>query len=293
MKRVNHDSIFPQSIVQNTYARLKAKYAKTLINNWVEVTDPTKHVFEDLNIAAFLIELWKDMYKDVEFPGFVDIGCGNGLLVHILLEEGYEGWGFDARRRKSWITYSAKTQENLKELVLVPSIIRTKTKSADIPASLGVVLAPQAQEPAFPDIRMHDGVFPRGTFIISNHADELTPWTPILANISSSPFMMLPCCSHALSGSRFRASPPKGSITPISAYASLLIWVSNIARDCGWEVEKEMLRMPSTRNTALIGRRRKLSCEEVDAQKHITKYGGAAGWEENAQRLVKGLTRGH
>jgi tRNASer (uridine44-2'-O)-methyltransferase len=302
VKRVNHDVILPQSVVQNTYARLKAKYAKTLINNWVEITDPTKHVFEDLNIAAFLIELWADMYKDTEFPGFVDIGCGNGLLVHILLEEGYKGWGFDARRRKSWITYSPKTQGSLKELVLVPDIIQTKQENAEtsLDATLESAVARKghAQEPIstateHSNPRIHDGVFPKGTFIISNHADELTPWTSILANISESPFMMIPCCSHALSGSRFRASPPKGTTTSISAYASLVIWLSNIARDCGWDLEKEMLRIPSTRNTALIGRRRDVSFEEVDVQALVTKYGGAVGWEENAQKLVKGATRGH
>ncbi|KAH8597831.1 hypothetical protein B0O99DRAFT_616890 [Bisporella sp. PMI_857] len=270
VKRVNHDMILPQATVQNTYARLKKKYAKALINNWVETTDPGKHIFEDLNIAAFLIELWAEIYKDSAFPGFVDIGCGNGLLVHILLEEGYSGWGFDARKRKSWDVYSQKTQDNLKEQVLIPSIVQTN---------------PTSSEASF-----HNGTFPKGTFIISNHADELTPWTPILANLSSSPFIMIPCCSHSLSGSRFRAPPP----TPTSsAFASLVTWATKIAKDCGWVVEKEMLRIPSTRNTALIGRTREVPFEDVDVSEIVQKYGGAAGWEDNALKLVKGKTRGH
>lgn len=41
-----HDSILPQAKVQNTYAKLKAKYARTLCQGWVEETDPGKHVFE-------------------------------------------------------------------------------------------------------------------------------------------------------------------------------------------------------------------------------------------------------
>ncbi len=114
VKRVHHDLILPQATVQNTYARLKAKYARRLGEDWVETTDPAKHVFEDIGIAAFLIELWAETFKDKTFPGFVDIGCGNGLLVYILLEEGYNGWGFDARKRKSWTTYSQKAQNNLK-----------------------------------------------------------------------------------------------------------------------------------------------------------------------------------
>jgi tRNASer (uridine44-2'-O)-methyltransferase len=273
VKKVHHDVIMAQAVVQNTYARLKAKYARNLSQGWVESTDPGKHVFEDLGIAAFLIELWGEMYKDTTFPGFVDIGCGNGLLVHILLEEGFSGWGFDARRRKSWDSWSAKAQENLKELVLIPFIIQKDAKDNQV----GV----------------HDGRFPKGTFVVSNHADELTPWTPILATLSESPFMMIPCCSHALSGARFRATPPKGAVGVTSAYASLVAWVSTLAKECGWEVEKEMLRIPSTRNAALIGRRRDEPYNSINLEALIEKNGGSEGWEENALKLVKSATRGH
>ncbi|KAK6436108.1 tRNA(Ser) Um(44) 2'-O-methyltransferase, partial [Oleoguttula sp. CCFEE 5521] len=62
-KRVHHDQIIPQKRYQDTYARLKAKYGKQLTTTWVEVTDPVKHVFEDIGIAAFLVELWDDMYS--------------------------------------------------------------------------------------------------------------------------------------------------------------------------------------------------------------------------------------
>jgi tRNASer (uridine44-2'-O)-methyltransferase len=306
VKRVNHDVILAQSVVQNTYARLKAKYAKALITGWVEITDPGKHVFEDLSIAAFLIELWADMYKYTRFPGFVDIGCGNGLLVHILLKEGYSGWGFDARRRKSWATYSPKPQEYLQELVLVPSVIQKNSHVLDFTSEATLHSsflheksdsfdATGSIESGFHSTipGTHNGVFPQGTFIISNHADELTPWTPILANLSKSPFIMIPCCSHALSGARFRAPSPKGLTTSISAYASLVLWVSNIAKECGWEVEKEMLRIPSTRNTAIIGRRRDVPFERANVMDILTKYGGAVGWEQNAMKLIKGTTRGH
>lgn len=89
VKRVHHDILVPQAVLQDRYSRLKDKYAKRLVEGWLETTDPIKHVFEDLGIAAFLLELWAGMYKDQEFPGFVDIGTGNGLLVHILNSEGF------------------------------------------------------------------------------------------------------------------------------------------------------------------------------------------------------------
>jgi len=347
VKRVHHDRIIPQARFQDTYARLKTKYAKEFIKDWVEQTDPTKHVFEDLGIAAFLIELWRDMYdfsdradmatpsqaaqSDVKvgttppFPGFVDIGCGNGVLVHILLREGYSGWGFDLRRRKTWATFSDDIAAHLKEHTLVPEVLlsgdsslhdrnpaaRRVAKGASWSRSSPspeVTAAPSAAASTAPPNKhsgdnIHTGAFPTGTFIISNHADELTPWTPLLASLSRSPFIAIPCCSHDLAGARFRApsrtkaappppqqplrerpagvepessrevlllpahppSPPSTTTTtsrvrnpttaPMpSAYASLCAYVCSLAEEAGYATEREMLRIPSTRNAAIVGR---------------------------------------
>lgn len=282
VKRVHHDAIIPQVALQTTYARLKQKYARELLTSWAEQTDPTKHVFEDLVIASFLIELWAEMYRDKPFPGFVDIGCGNGLLVHVLRREGYTGWGFDARVRRSWDQYSSQSDgtstleghPSLRQLVLLPSIIASSS------------------EESASDL-IHDGRFPEGTFIISNHADELTPWTPLLAAASNCPFIMIPCCSHDLSGAKFRAPAPKGQDKSHSAYASLVVWVSQIAADCGWEVETEMLRIPSTRNTGLIGRTRKKDCGPVELDQIMTRYGGTEGYADNVMKLVGQAPRSH
>ncbi|TGJ81157.1 hypothetical protein E0Z10_g7599 [Xylaria hypoxylon] len=284
VKRVQHDTIIPQATVQSTYSRLKKKYARKLIEEWVEVTDPTKHCFEDLGIVAFLIELWAQMYRDSPFPGFVDIGCGNGLLVHILRQEGYSGWGFDARKRKSWNNFTDiidpasenDTDHSLRQLVLLPAILQD-----------------QQQQDGDLAQRVHDGLFPKGTFIISNHADELTPWTPIIATISDCPFIMIPCCSHDLSGARFRAAAPKEKGKSASAYSSLVEWVKQISHDCGWEVETEMLRIPSTRNTGIVGRHRLESADTVDIPAILRKYGGTSGYVDNAIKLMKTAPRGH
>lgn len=281
-KRVHHDVVIPQARLQDTYTRLKQVYARTLIQGWAEVTDPDKHVFEDLCIAAFLIELWKDMYAGQPFPGFVDIGCGNGLLVWILNQEGFAGWGFDARARKSWTNYNARVktpdgieEDSLRELVLLPPPV-SRAGLADISTD------------DFNEDKIHDGRFPKGTFIISNHADELTPWTPILAAISDCPFIAIPCCSHDLTGAKFRAPVPKDKTKAVSTYASLVVWVSQIAADCGWEVEEEMMRIPSTRNTAIIARKRKPNFDDdVDIESIVNKYGGTAGYLDAVIKLVK------
>ncbi|KAH8730648.1 hypothetical protein GQ44DRAFT_700650 [Phaeosphaeriaceae sp. PMI808] len=279
-KRVHHDQVIPQKRFQDTYAYLKGKYAKSLIEAWIEQTPPEKHVFEDLGIAAFLIELWTDMYTTTPatngesndnpskgvFPGFVDIGCGNGVLVYILNAEGWTGWGFDARRRKTWSTFGTGYDEKLKELLLVPRVL------ASFVETLGD--APPA----------HDGIFPRGTFIISNHADELTPWTPLLAYLSSSPFIAIPCCSHDLGGARFRSpvhrkyvvedpnATGKEKNKQPSAYASLCSWVSHLTEQVGYKVEKEHLRIPSTRNIAVLGRQGEVGAGEERSLEEKMQY---------------------
>ena len=287
VKRVHHDVVIPQPRFQDRYMALKNRYARQLVDTWAESTDPGKHVFEDLGIASFLIELWEVMYKDVEFPGFVDIGCGNGLLVYILNKEGYAGWGFDARARKSWAQYRTEAvgcappsaQSSLEQRLLLPSVVPRPDADSE---------TPQLDADA-----IQDGTFPPGTFIVSNHADELTPWTPILGALSRCPFIMIPCCSHSLTGERFRAPPPRDKAKPKSTYASLVDWVTRIAEDCGWDVETEHLRIPSTRNTCLLGRRRTRDASEVDVEAVLRKYGGVEGYFANVAKLVKSGPRSH
>ncbi|KAI3007452.1 hypothetical protein CBS147346_3261 [Aspergillus niger] len=291
------DNVIPQHLVQNTYTRLKAKYAAELCQNWVESTEPSKHVFEDLAITAFLIELWRSMYGAVpadeqtsspftsSFPGFVDVACGNGVLVYVLLMEGYKGWGFDARRRKTWSIFPESVQSRLTEEIYIP-----KPFSETNPSLLQELT-----------IKSHSGSFPKDTFIISNHADELTVWTPLMATLlcpeSPSPFIAIPCCSHSLSGARFRYPPPKvgkkkeksdkedeggmeeetnpssGDLKSLrkekqdaqtteagflkSMYGSLTAKTMSVAEEIGYEVERTLLRIPSTRNMAVIGGRRR------------------------------------
>jgi tRNASer (uridine44-2'-O)-methyltransferase len=325
-KRVHHDVIIGQKRFQDTYASLKGKYAKALIDAWVEQTPPEKHVFEDLGIAAFLEELWVDMYgSDADndaattaiktaqgeeeqnssnnnnnnkeddddkhkaaqrkkraqsnFPGFVDIGCGNGLLVSILTAQGWSGWGFDARHRKSWDTYPTTHAQKLKEMLLVPAIIQQDSSSSSSTITTTTTTTSH-----------HNGIFPAKTFIISNHADELTPWTPLLAYLNSSPFIAIPCCSHDLGGTRFRApvhakhiiSDPaaesgdgnkKKKNKQPSAYASLCSWLCHLAEEMGYKVEKEHLRIPSTRNVAVVGRTRMVQEGDKDGDLHDGKTG--------------------
>lgn len=220
----------------------------------VDSIQPNMHV-EDVEGATADLENQRRTMAKQHFPGFVDIGCGNGLLVYILTREGWHGWGFDARRRKTWEIFGASYQDKLQEMLLVPEVLKSSEEEEK-----------RNQETVANAPPSHNGIFPTRTFIISNHADELTAWTPILAFLSESPFIAIPCCSHNFGGTRFRApyysqhnpnsSQPNSPNKQPSAYASLCSYVSHLTATMSYLPEKEHLRIPSTRNIAIIGRQK-------------------------------------
>ena len=86
------------------YVRLKNKYATDIVSNWAESSDPEKFVHEDIGIAAYILLLWsqqreREQWAEDRRQSFVDLGCGNGLLVYNLTKEGHSGVGYDIRRR--------------------------------------------------------------------------------------------------------------------------------------------------------------------------------------------------
>ncbi|KAF3017916.1 tRNA(Ser) Um(44) 2'-O-methyltransferase [Penicillium rubens] len=294
-------------LIQNTYARLKLQYAEKLRQNWVEQLESPNQALEQLSLAACLIELWRSMYgtrpateqeqslkNTASFPGFVDLACGNGILVYVLLMEGYKGVGFDACRRKSWETFPVEIQECLEERIFIPRPF------VDVLDLQGI------------GAEIHTGDFPDNTFIISDHADELTVWTPILAALSSPssplPFFVVPCCSRSLAGSSYRYPPPKergpvqksldgdpearkvddsieqnlqpasGDLKALRAIkieektesgflnsmiGSLAAKTMGVAEEIGFNVEKTWLRTPGAINMALIGGHQQVTGEWI------------------------------
>lgn len=362
-KRVNHDRVISKEVFQDRYITLKQKYAKFLVEGWREKTDPRKHVFEDIAIAAFLIELWKKIYKDKESFQFRDLGCGNGLLVYILVQEGYEGLGIDARARKSWNSYPPEVQKRLQEQVIIPSVLlrphpAIRKASPDrkdngltfkvpiklkpqyqgnrkihshpaqypyeqqmmpaqpaevFPALVPPIAPPTIQMQAFDDKiqmvecytsaellsspKVNTTEFPPNTFVIGNHADEVTCWIPLLGY----PFMVIPCCSHNLNGEKIRypinrmkqEHSKTQSYSSTSRYASLVDHVEDLAGTCGWKVEREMLRIPSTRNAAIIGYEKKPEAATKSIYEIIALEGGADRWVENTMALTRRAPRNH
>lgn len=179
--------------------------------------------------------------------------CGNGLLVHILISEGYAGEGIDVRARTSWAYYPPITQTHLHVHALNPL-----------------------------NDREEDPFLRPGVFIIANHADELSPWTPVLATLSgASGYLSIPCCAwsfdarfdraqvtrqgtgstafafafpHDTSEEEFINSLKLGGLgNATSSYSMYRAWLANLSSHCGWQLESDTLRIPSTRNWAIVG----------------------------------------
>ncbi|GME96891.1 unnamed protein product [Ambrosiozyma monospora] len=139
--------------------------------------------------------------------------------------------------------------------------------------------------------------FPKNTFVIGNHSDELTCWIPLLGY----PFMVIPCCSHSLNGDKIRypvnrerqAENATLSYSSNSRYASLVDHVEDVAELYGWKVEREMLRIPSTRNAAVIGYKPSAQYMTNSIYEILAMEGGAGRWVENTMALMKKPPRDH
>ncbi|EZA59094.1 hypothetical protein DMN91_008445 [Ooceraea biroi] len=210
------------------YNRLKERYGTEMVKMWPENTDPAKFVYEDVAIATYLLLLWekerleKDMRK---LQSFVDLGCGNGLLVYILSSEGHRGMGIDLRKRKIWDLFPENTC--LQVSTIVPS---------------------------------SDTVFPETDWIIGNHSDELTPWIPVIAARSSHEcrFFLLPCCAYEFDGRKYRRDNAAES-----QYSEYMSYIRNVCEDCGFYTLVDRLRIPSTKRTCFVGWKRTYAKEDT------------------------------
>ncbi|XP_011258967.1 probable tRNA (uracil-O(2)-)-methyltransferase [Camponotus floridanus] len=221
------------------YNRLKEKYGAKMVEIWPENTDPAKFVYEDIAIATYLLLLWEKERLEKgtqELQSFIDLGCGNGLLVHVLSSEGHRGTGIDLRRRKIWDLFSNST--HLQVSTIVPS---------------------------------SETIFPGVDWIIGNHSDELTPWIPVIAARSSYEcrFFLLPCCAYEFDGAKYRRCNAGES-----QYSEYMSYVKSVCEGCGFLTLVDRLRIPSTKRTCFIGWERTYAKErsvmiDADIQKII------------------------
>jgi tRNASer (uridine44-2'-O)-methyltransferase len=184
--------------------------------------------------------------------------------VYLLVKEGYSGYGFDLRARKSWALWGPDTP------------LQTTTLSP-----IDFCLAPDDASP-----------FPSGSFLIGNHCDELTPWIPLLAALTpASGFINIPCCFHTFDGRFTKGNhvfPPELLQDPVAKedyersealqlekggrYNAFMSYIAEITVRAGWRLEREALRIPSTKCWAFVGRNRTYGPEDVE------KSDDVGGW---------------
>ncbi|XP_064618763.1 probable tRNA (uracil-O(2)-)-methyltransferase isoform X2 [Lineus longissimus] len=208
------------------YQEMKEKYGKRLVEIWPERTDPLKFVYEEVAIASYLLVLFEEERRLKNFDrrqSFVDLGCGNGLLVYVLANEGHPGKGIDVRKRNIWDMYGPEVI--LEEGSITPS---------------------------------DETLFKDSDWLIGNHSDELTPWIPVIAARSSynCSYFVLPCCAHDFNA-KFSERRPG-----CSQYQSYLGYVREVGAKCGFKVQQDMLRIPSTKRTCFIGCKRTYPVED-------------------------------
>ncbi|KAJ3369266.1 tRNA methyltransferase 44 [Allomyces arbusculus] len=235
---VNKDVLVAKPAYSARYAHLKKKYAY-LLTTWTEKTDPQKYVYEDVALASYLTLLWERHYSPSENADeataqaaartnvhFADLGAGNGLLTYLLHKEGYCGFGVDIRARKIW----PRWQEEGASLV---------ESTLDLPT---YTLPP--------------GV----TWVLGNHADELCPWIASIATRGEGPrpnLFILPCCFYNQDGNLFAAPASTFPVPPHlekagSRYKRYLQYIGELCDRDGFDVTYDALRIPSTKNLALI-----------------------------------------
>ena len=192
--------------------------------------------------------------------------------------KGYKGKGIELRERRTWPDYPSKTRDNLIEQGIDPPTWFPRTleewKSGTWAGK-------------------EDCPIEEGMFLIGNHADEMTvskilsaylasnahqgglfcdcaqPWLPLLSLIprTPAPHLSLPCCLHTLNGlftyntfvpPHSHSHMPAGDFEDglekgDSRYKAYLKWLGWVGLNCGWQWEKEPLRVPSTKSWGIIG----------------------------------------
>lgn len=217
-----------RNCISSLYSLLNSSFQK-----WPENTDPSKFVYEDIAIAAYLCLLWNE-----EKVTFVDLGCGNGLLVHILSCEGYNGFGIDIRSRKIWSMFTPPPDLRVRCSFSSEGIGADQKFECIFFLQIGTVTP--TENSYFPDV----------DWIIGNHSDELTPWIPLFAlrNSYKCKFFLLPCCAYEFSGRKYQRQN-----SGVSVYNDYIDYVKTICTDLGFEIKIDRLRIPSTKRICIIG----------------------------------------
>lgn len=90
---------------------------------------------------------------------------------------------------------------------------------------------------------------------------------------------MIPCCFFDLNGSRYQFA--EGA--PDGKYKAYQGYISRVIETCGYELQTEVLRIPSTKNIALVGMSRKRKCDSDETKLLLEEGSGEGVGEDKAQ----------
>lgn len=283
----NHDNKKFEGSIRNisvenyceNYNRLKQKYVQPLMRIWttIENTDPIKFIYEDIAIAAYLITLWQEEMEKFDSiqqrkQTFADIGCGNGLLVYILTQEEYDGYGVDLRRRNIWNQYNNDNQQKKVRL------IEMKIDLFEYETSI-------------------DFGLPHCDWIIGNHSDELTPWILYMAAMQNTQtrVFLLPCCCYNLDGFKFQRTTEPSTKSQYQCYIDFL---ERLSYQFGFaRCQRDKLRIPSTKRICLICTGRTYSMSLIsnnnindDGDQNFSKQNDKSiesEWQQKRRQIVR------
>ncbi len=226
----------PYSEYSILYNELKKKYS-IYIKNCIKKNGSHSIVFRDISIAAYLIIMWKNETKNKqETQKFINIGCGNGLLVYILVSEGYDGYGVNDKKKDIWNIYGQNII--LKEMTI---------QSSD-------------------ELLLRDC-----DWIICNNSNVMIPWILVMASRSSyrCKIFLLPYYFWDFDG-KYIFNKKHGNIkieekkTTVNInndirkgkYEIYLDYIETLGKICGFIMEKDKLRIPYGKSICFIGRSR-------------------------------------
>ncbi|CAF1600148.1 unnamed protein product, partial [Didymodactylos carnosus] len=97
---------------------------------------------------------------------------------------------------------------------------------------------------------------------------ELTPWIPVMAQRLNINFFLLPCCFYDFGGKKFTTKKHENQN---DAY---LNYVEQICQVLNFDVQRDKLRIPSTKAICFIGRRKNINMtgHSNDHQESISTY---------------------
>ncbi|PIC41821.1 hypothetical protein B9Z55_009109 [Caenorhabditis nigoni] len=239
--RKTHALLDKESYI-STYRHIREDLGRPLVEGWTENSKPQKVIFEDCGIASYIQELITSGILPKPRK-FVDIGCGNGLLVHLLNKIEIPGYGVDVRSRKVWKT--TLSHVDLRESPVDPQIVVENRPHFDADVDL----------------------------LIGNHSDELTPWIPVMAAKLNCNFFLIPCCPYNFFGKYLNNGSHFGPKRMTSQYESFFEWTVSVAERLGFDTKMDRLAIPSTKRLCIIGRvpEKGLCPDLVQTIEHMTQ----------------------